>query len=1802
MAKIAANRKSKAAATQAEAGSSKGKSARSRTRATAEHSRSHGAADDDYDELEAARPRKKTRRTPGDRRAREEEEDEEQEGADAVKRKKEKGKGKAAQQDQDEDEDEEEEEEEDEDEDEEEEEEEDEDEDEEVRAHIDSARRRSQLAKSADPAAKRSRGASSNVKRKEHDRTGTGEQPRKKSRGGTSEVVLSDADQAPREGSADYGGVTIKWESSVLRLRTEAVKVDAEQEQAARELAAARIGSAHLRFCGLNDVYSNVNLDEDPNARGNPRGLSISHVNKLHQAVRHPNGKKDHEAPIAIAVPRRLLSPKLVEAMQKSEATDILSQPPALVLLSPTSEEESKLENEHFLLRRGDEWLSTEELYAIKERLDELRSAKEKAKLYNGNHRIRAMLKCTDEVIKLRGDMRTLIEKGETPPEEIEEMMEDILDRAERLTWRCHVYDADKLTPAAASALTKNEHSRPAKGMEGGEKVWWTAQKFYGEIAAEMAKGTEEDPVDRPAAAGLVQGRWRGELGMKMSMTGQDEEAEDDKQAKFYRQNKQIGDLVGKDTASRLFFSSAGMEMMLECCPALWAIGKTLERSAAIEMLRPSGGPLIAHFWLSLQTLIHIFNVADGEEIQKAEEYLATNPKVAIAGDPAAAPFYQSLHVRPLRVPPLLSLFEDKQSAKFGDLYTKAMAPHMSKLKCLDYRDEKVVASLRGVFEAFGKYMESETVMSKRLVAASIRLYARLPLYKIRGEGPMFYPAATLPSLAINKSIYERWAGGWGVGTAGNCLVVLEELFQRSQIVWTVGSLGTNNTSNWSNWYYRSRGLHQIVMLLWEAVELGSVEARLSEAIMIFEDPRLSMALHRVDELMGKRKDLKTAIKEFSAQKTGPWKYNGARKVFDTYGTHLGPWADFENLMADARKDLKAAIQWEQSPSQLSIKAVLQQHDVLELIHPSFWDQAFPKWFQGWRDDDRKRMGTVAMGLGWGLLDRWLVDLEMPELFLDEKVRWLLGVAQHVLELTSRKSWWDNRYDVVDLPLPPTELTEKMLGLSKQALRAIEAEKRKAETKKAKEEKKAAAAAAAAAAADLEDEADDGAYEEGGKGTGKGGSKKSKGKGSMADPNRPSTRSTAGVKSGAGASTSTSRGGAQDPKSSEMIDTQVDLEADKDYEMGLRPTDEGSVPDPPETTVAPCPDRRFMPLIEVPAPPEHVSSRVKLGDKDRRDLDPRTLPDIGIPLESRVGLYDGGSGLPPAGRGFEYHHLAPILPLHVHAPAVSSLDIPHNAWRQLGMVRDLLHLEGEGWDTAEQLLHGALKKDPDAMIRVLQAFGQERRKLRDHMLEICKTTREIGLDAVQVLLTDSLDGAKDMFMVRCAKILKSEMKIPLGEAVHEVARMVASDQLYTRPSIYVTEDGNYRLDLTATFSKGAQPKVEKRAQMNLFDDSEISPPDPDTMQALQYIKPIRGLGRTTKESRERAFEAVEDAQIARDLNLGAPYAVHGLVPDLDTAGKVSLKEDRQVSGRQPINNPRERNVLWQDFLPSPVPTNCPSYSPFSTGEFFPEARDKNKYVRDPENKDLMELVTERRAAYDTAWKQCVLDERRSYDEYLADIVPGYVPEQSQASTIALTAQTPRSPLATTQSRSKLTLSPAQSEQVVEQAAAASRQVPSVPVLPEQPKSPSRVAQQEGAEKQTETSGVPTSSQSLGGSPAKGNVLAPDSSPQRTRSVTAVGPTRRKAVTPTRSDGEREREDESGSGEDSDVLSPVRKIVASQAAPEDDEELSPDDASQQFYTPNDAAQNRQTSIPAAPNPPRIDRSTGRASPALPLHRK
>ncbi|KAG8724054.1 hypothetical protein FRC12_024370 [Ceratobasidium sp. 428] len=198
---------------------------------------------------------------------------------------------------------------------------------------------------------------------------------------------------------------------------------------------------------------------------------------------------------------------------------------------------------------------------------------------------------------------------------------------------------------------------------------------------------------------------------------------------------------------------------------------------------------------------------------------------------------------------------------------------------------------------------------------------------------------------------------------------------------------------------------------------------------MLFKDPRLSIALHRVTDLMLEHKPLQTAINKFSALKSGQYNYPGAEKLFTEHSSNLGLWENFSKVMGKARKAIKALIAWEETASQSSIKAALRDYPVLKLIHSLFWKQPYPLWFTGWKDSDKKRLGTMGVGLGWGLLEACFVERKMFELLRDRDLQWLLEATRHILVQLGGRWWWEKQFNVVNLPALLDELPACMLRL-----------------------------------------------------------------------------------------------------------------------------------------------------------------------------------------------------------------------------------------------------------------------------------------------------------------------------------------------------------------------------------------------------------------------------------------------------------------------------------------------------------------------------------------------------------------------------------------------------------------------------------------------------------------------------------------------------------------------------------------------------------------------------------------------------
>ncbi|KAG9099560.1 hypothetical protein FS749_000978 [Ceratobasidium sp. UAMH 11750] len=1308
-----------------------------------------------------------------------------------------------------------------------------------------------------------------------------------------------------------------EWEGSVRLLRDKDMKLNADAAAAAEVLANAEIGSAFVRFTGPGDIFGVVSLEMDPNSRGNPRALNEGHRDLLYEILRRPNAKRDWESPLFLSVPADLIADDLRVKMKGATATDPMSTPPLLKLIRPHEDEEIRLENEIWLRREGERWLSNEELADRDSRLEDLRLSRERCMLLNGNHRIRAMLRVGEDIVKIRNEIKEHITNGDLSQEEINEMSDKMWERIEEHTWRCVVYDQAKLTNTAKTMLVRNQHEKPAMGMGLGEKAWWLAEKFETEIQAELVAGAEDDDMDRAAAANIVQERWRREIGSKMLMTGNEEEAEEVKMA---QKSKKLGDMAGNDASSRLFFNRLGMDM--------------------------------------------IMNVKDGEGLTDAENWLAGNEKMTAEGHADASKHYMALHVKTERVPQLLSYYRDKQANKFGDIFSKEFNKlHDETFPFLDPGNEDHIISLRRVFDSWGKYMSDVGSDDHRRIGASARLYSRLTLHRPGFTGPSFFPTAVLPCKAIFQQYVDKWTSSWAVPGNGDCLFVLEELLDRNSIVWTIGAQGNSKSVNWSNWYHRLRGLHQIVARLIECKTLGPVEARLSEALIILEDPRLPMSLHAVEDSFKEGKTFRDFMRKFSAMKSGSFHYHGAQALVETYEDQVGAFEDFSARVGKARSAIKA-ITWTEDAGKSKGKGkgkkkavstlddVLGQHQVLSIVHHSFWPQAHPDWFTGWRDSEAKRMATVGAAIGWALLDKWLVDTAIPELFLNEPARWSLWIADRVLRACGTEPWWLGIFEARRLPARPKELPDSMKEFSRSKARkeALADKKRKGEADPVPVPKKKR-------------------------------NKKDQAETSGPAATKPATKATGATAGDSRAKANSSR---TDKKSPAVYPSDIDAEDEPAAGGGDGAVTQLAHADAANNTSATAKDRHR----------DNGSTNAAKNPAKATPIVPGA-EEFDLPFTDRKALAEQGRGVQSPPKGFRYHHQSDLRPVpHVFAAPIASTLMPHNAWNQLCAARDVLKPTPETARKMEEHITNALAMPGEDLRDVLSSIWQERSNLRSGLVDMFNVVRHLNActEASLMLMPDIASGLRDIFLVRCANIFVAHFGCNEDEALHEATRMASADGMIDCNFTEVTPDGRLRMDLTCTFPKDLQARVRAHARF-CSPALGISSQDRETASRMfQLILPARGMGRTHVESRERAVRSIEHQTITKNRLSRAPNAVHGLRFDPKSDPVVLSQTDREGPG--PMIDIDRREAEWKSVEPTIVP-KYDNPSPWSWGTFLPDKYPSTQFLRSGGTRTIEQSYTRRQVEYKEAWRAALQEEYLDWLEYRTTVA-GFDPEPSSS--------------------------------------------------------------------------------------------------------------------------------------------------------------------------------------------------------------
>ncbi|QRV79867.1 hypothetical protein RhiJN_07882 [Ceratobasidium sp. AG-Ba] len=790
------------------------------------------------------------------------------------------------------------------------------------------------------------------------------------------EEAESEEDESPPLENKD--GLLLRWFGRLVNNRERLLAISKAHERVAREVRAAHIGDAAILFAGVGDVESAVDLSDDPNKLGNPCGVYQDHVQNIYNVIRRPGSKKDHEAPILLLVDGRLVGSAMREAMKLVRAEEPLDIMTILVLNNVTAKEDA-IEREAWYEQRGDEWLTPDQLLGLRAELDGLRSNRPRATLLNGRHRILAMLLLAQELQVEREDICKCMVEGTSDEHELFARLAQWEQHAlTDLAWRVKVYDSNLLSEDAKNFLVNNDHERPAKDAGVSEKLWWLANKLEIETLARQNTEFDGRTLTRAEAMNMVHAKWLEDL-QQTPGTIEDMIATADKP-----KGKKLGDKASSDNSTRLFFNSVTTEMVFNTRHAMWAFESALDKKAAVMMLQPQGAAVVAHFWMALRTLLSVFDCAKGTGLTDAEQWLDCHPDLSTDGHQEAEQHYDALHSAPKRVPQLLPLYNKTRATQFWNLYDQEFSRFIA-TGFVNYASEDVILAFRKVFDAFGKLLSGRDENLRRRGA----------------ETP-------------------------------DCLTVLEGLLERGQLIWTMGARGTSASCNWNNWYYRPRGLHQIILRIYENTQIGTVEARLSESG--------KLSLHQ-------------AVEAFSARKSGRHTYPGFLNLTEAFEQHHGTEKEIVVALPNLRLAIKNGVRALRAlqPEAVATQAnkiwqdIITNHPISALLDPSHGDQAFPEFYTGWKDKLKRLPLTAGMGVGWGLLEHWFNEVKLHEVFDSEAARWILVVADQVLELTGGPMWWDFEIpSEEELPIPD-ELPQYLLTYSKRGMRQLKAQQQRDE-------------------------------------------------------------------------------------------------------------------------------------------------------------------------------------------------------------------------------------------------------------------------------------------------------------------------------------------------------------------------------------------------------------------------------------------------------------------------------------------------------------------------------------------------------------------------------------------------------------------------------------------------------------------------------------------------------------------------------------------------------------------------------------
>lgn len=386
------------------------------------------------------------------------------------------------------------------------------------------------------------------------------------------------------------------------------------------------LGCGYVRFAGLRPIESVLRITSNPNDRKNPREKNDAHVDELVKSI--GAGKYDWQFPIIVFVDPQLLSESMRDALKDTAPFQPWSEPPLLELNNVT-QRERELEEELFFERAEhgprDTFFSAVELCDKALELAELRKGRPMAELGNGNHRIAAMTaRAKSEISELRKKFIALqklrfVQGDASVDPKLQQLASRLKTLLNQQTWQVLVFRSKSLSPTMFTPgllvaddapaelqeeLIRNDPPKPTLEASTGEEIWMLTDKIdskLGRLRSRYPHETRAELMDRVHLE-LVEEKKSGAVEIS------DDEDEpgassSNKKKKSAPRARMLGAADGKEVWHRAPTEPCLLEMMLATRACLQSWTKAITTPQVTSMLRETGAPLAAKFWLSLEVL-----------------------------------------------------------------------------------------------------------------------------------------------------------------------------------------------------------------------------------------------------------------------------------------------------------------------------------------------------------------------------------------------------------------------------------------------------------------------------------------------------------------------------------------------------------------------------------------------------------------------------------------------------------------------------------------------------------------------------------------------------------------------------------------------------------------------------------------------------------------------------------------------------------------------------------------------------------------------------------------------------------------------------------------------------------------------------------------------------------------------------------------------------------------------------------------------------------------------------------------------